>query len=125
MSLVSPAYLRYLTKFKRDVLNLEHFEYVCESIVKHIITSINDTFKRCAGRGETSTEFSIGLGNVINTQSIVERAPSDIKNKVEEQMFYYIIEQLKDSLKIYDKSFVKEKDGKSIVIGITWSDDVS
>lgn len=120
MSLVSPSYLRYLSRFKREVVNLEHFEYVCDTIVQHTIMSINDTFKRHAARGETSARLSIRLGNVVSTQSIVEKAPSDIKGKVEEQMLFYTTESLREALKVYPKSAIEENADNSITITIEW-----
>jgi hypothetical protein len=122
MSLVSPAYLRYLTKFKRDVVNIEHFKHICENIVKHTITSINETFKRCATRGDTKARLSIRLGEVVATQTIVEKAPVDVKTKVTDQMFYYTIELIKDTLSVYNESSVKVNEDRSVEIEIGWGE---
>lgn len=124
MPLVSPAYLRYLSKFQRDVVNLEHFEYVCENIVNHTITSINDTFKRCATRGETKARLSVRLGDVVTTQTIVDKAPVDVKVKVADQMFYYILEFLKEELSIYKTSSVAVGDDRSVEIEIGWGNPI-
>lgn len=122
LTVSSPAYLRYLVKFQRDAININNFEHICTTIVNHTTDSINSTFERCAMRGETSTEVTIRLGSIVDSQPIVENAPPEAKQNIRDQLFFFITELLKDKYRDYTKVEIKiTEDGQGIELIVDWS----
>lgn len=120
---LTPAYLRYLSKFQRDVINVDQFDHICSMIAKHTTESISSTFERCALRGETDAGVTIRLGSIVDSQPLVENAPADAKQVIRDQMFFYVIELIKDEFSKYTKVdiAISVDDKQAVDIKIDWS----
>lgn len=121
MTAIKPSYLRYLTKFGKETLNLPNFDSTCAIIVGHTLVNVNETFKRSAQRGSRETSVTLRFGVVIESQTMVTNAPLDAKEAVRDQMSFLVVEMIREELSVYEACTVESVDDfKTVTISVKW-----